>query len=408
MFAKKMSPSTKRAIIKILCLYLGTMAVFLSIFFGLSYKKDERHIFAQQISDLRESSIEIYEILYDENTRFAESKEKILDIAKEVLILDRDNGILLNSTGENLSDKEIESGFAKRKNSVIICPSIHNQLKKSNKKSTLANKYLKDTKYKVFIKDANLDSQIFSLRIKTAIYFLCSMLIASVIAYLLVRLFLKPLQMQIDNLNNFIKDATHEINTPLSVILMSVEMLESKPLDSTLASKINRLKLAAKSLNHLYKDLVALNFPHTIDNEKKILHLDSLLKERLLYFELFFMQKSLKVNTTIQSCTFLASAEKLTCMLDNLLQNAYKFNKKNGSIDIVLKNGFLSIKDSGCGIKQEHLDSIFERYTRHNQTNGGFGIGLELVKRICDEYHISINIKSDENGSEFILKWQSF
>lgn len=95
-------------------------------------------------------------------------------------------------------------------------------------------------------------------------------------------------------------------------------------------------------------------------------------------------------------------------MIDNLISNAIKYNKKGGVISIILKANFLSIVDTGCGISKSNLNHIFERYTRFNKEQGGFGIGLSLVKKICNDNGIKITCKSVENqGSIFELSWDT-
>ena len=230
--------------------------------------------------------------------------------------------------------------------------------------------------------------------------------VTGVVAYFLVRLSIKSLREKIDSLNTFVKDATHEINTPLSVILMSIETLATQNLNTSQLQKIQRIKFASKSLSHLYKDLVAYNFPHMICSESESIALDVLLLERLDYFAVFFEQKHLSSQTSIQPSTIMASREKITCMIDNLLNNAIKYNEKGGEIRVSLQQGTLIIGDSGCGIDEKEINRIFERYHRCDDFQGGFGIGLTLVKRICEEYHIQIRVSSTpQMGSEFCLQW---
>lgn len=238
-------------------------------------------------------------------------------------------------------------------------------------------------------------------------YFLLSLFVVGVVAYFLVKLSLKPMQQRINALNAFIKDSTHEINTPLSIILMSIETLPLENLTPAQSQKIERIKLASKSLSHIYKILVAYNFPHSVNHKCENLALHILLQERLEYFSPFFEQKALRVQSTLMPSYIFASAEKMSCVLDNLLSNAIKYNKKGGEIDIRLKEGVLSISDSGCGMADSQKERIFERYVRCNDYQGGFGIGLTLIKRICDEYGIDIEVQSEQGkGSCFTLIWK--
>ncbi len=95
---------------------------------------------------------------------------------------------------------------------------------------------------------------------------------------------------------------------------------------------------------------------------------------------------------------------KITRVIDNLISNAIKYNRRNGKIEIILREDYLLISDSGVGIKVDSLDSIFDRYSRFNQSVGGFGIGLNIVKSIIDEYNYKIEVTSSVGkGSTFKL-----
>ncbi|WP_334082922.1 sensor histidine kinase [Helicobacter typhlonius] len=426
--------NAKKAIIEILCLYLGASGVFLCLFFGFLYAKESRHLLAQQISKLREMSLEVYDILYTNKDDLSLALAQIeSNITYPIAIYHHKGQVIYNSLESPLSENERADGIAIRGDKVIIEPSMHEyspkplhrqkkrdetkkQGKDSNKvgledtkdKNTKLHKLYKSPRYQVFIQDDSLDSDMLFLRLRLIAYFLLSFFAMGVIAYFLVRLSLKPMREKIDLLNSFIKDSTHEINTPLSIILMSIETLQRDNLTQSQIQKIERIKLASKSLSHLYKDLVAYNFPHTISDKNENLALHLLLQERLEYFTPFFEQKSIVVQSRLEERFINASAEKITCVVDNLLHNAIKYNKKGGKIHIVLREGFLSISDSGCGINEKECKKIFERYVRCNDFQGGFGIGLTLIKRICDEYHIDIEVQSEVGeGSCFTLLWDN-
>lgn len=415
--------SSRRAIIQILCLYLGTSGIFLCIFFGSLYNKEKRHLFIDQNNNLREIAIGVYETLHTRQDDINGALHQIAEENTAALQIYNKKGVkIYDSLHIDLSQEEFEQGIARRGDKVIVEPFMHERLSKSPPQSSQdtnqvaklrskgtppISKYKENLRYKIFIQDDALDKQFLFLRLKLIAYFLCSLFGVGFVAYFLVRLALRPMQEHINTLNAFIKDSTHEINTPLSIILMSIETLGREQLNHSQRQKIERIRLASKSLSHLYKDLVAYNFPHSIDNVCENIALHELLSERLEYFAPFFEQKSLQVVHKIESAFLNASREKMGCVLDNLLSNAIKYNKKGGIIHIELKDGELVISDSGCGIAPLDMQRIFERYVRVNHAAGGFGIGLTLVKRICDEYHIKLEVQSRENkGSSFILKWQ--
>ncbi len=256
-----------------------------------------------------------------------------------------------------------------------------------------------------FIEGENVSHDLLLIRLQVLLSALASFALIALVSRFLVKIALKPLESKITMLNSFIKDFTHEINTPLSVILLSIEQLEKQQnIDTT---KFARMKLAAKTLSQTYSDLIFLTFPDTISNEEERIVMKEAIRERLEYFRLFFERKQIALSVDLQGdSTILASKSKINKMLDNLISNAIKYNKKGGFVSVNLKGRALSIKDSGYGIDEKNLTKIFERYARFNSDQGGFGIGLSLVKSICKEYHIEISCHSKlGEGSEFILKW---
>lgn len=256
-----------------------------------------------------------------------------------------------------------------------------------------------------FIEGENVSQDLLLIRLQVLLSVLASFALIALVSRFLIKITLKPLESKITMLNSFIKDFTHEINTPLSVILLSIEQLEKQQnIDTT---KFARMKLAAKTLSQTYSDLIFLTFPDTISNEEERIVMKEAIRERLEYFRLFFERKQIALSVDLQGdSTILASKSKINKMLDNLISNAIKYNKKGGFVSVNLKGRALSIKDSGYGIDEKNLTKIFERYARFNSDQGGFGIGLSLVKSICKEYHIEISCHSKlGEGSEFVLKW---
>lgn len=241
------------------------------------------------------------------------------------------------------------------------------------------------------------------MRLQLGVALFAVFVIIGIIAYILVRLFLKPLNEYINALDLFIKDTTHEINTPLSVILMSIETLKMSNLTQSDMKKIQRIKFASLQLNTIYNSLVAFNFPRSFKKEE--LDLRAILENRLEFFMPFFQQKSIELRLDLNKASFLGEKNAIITIFDNLISNAVKYNKKGGFIAFMLKENVFSIENSGVVIEEDKKDSIFERYTRFGDDTGGFGIGLSLVKKICDEYRIKITLECDTDSNKFILNW---
>ncbi len=238
---------------------------------------------------------------------------------------------------------------------------------------------------------------------KLIFYFLLIYSIIAVVGYYLASLFITPIINERKKLNNFIKDTTHELNTPITAILMSTSK------DSPLTEKnMQRINLSAKRISEIYKDLVYL----FLQDRKKIQHntllnLDEIIKEQLEYFESFAIKKKLKITLDIENTKYPIDKENFIRLFNNILSNAIKYNNIGGFIHIELKNKVLKISDSGIGIKKEFLKDIFNRYYRATKEQGGFGIGLNIVYHICKTYHIKLDVQSEEKkGTTFILKFE--
>ena len=222
----------------------------------------------------------------------------------------------------------------------------------------------------------------------------------------LARLFLKPMRDSIILLDRFIKDTTHELNTPLSAILANIEMMDKEVMVEKNIKKLNRINIAATTVSLLYKDLTYLTLEQEQSNHDEPIALKSLIEDRAEYFTILSQSKKLQCRLVLEEATLYADRRKITRVIDNLISNAIKYNKRNGMIEIKLSQGELQIRDTGLGIDEDKIPLIFDRYLRFNDSEGGFGVGLSIVKTILDEYHISIKVVSIKGeGTTMVLRW---
>jgi len=225
---------------------------------------------------------------------------------------------------------------------------------------------------------------------------------------ILARLFLKPMRDSIMLLDRFIKDTTHELNTPLSAILTNIEMMDTDVMVEKNKKKLNRINIAAKTVSQLYKDLTYLTLEQEKKENKEEIELQGLIRNRIEYFTALANTKKLHFELDMENVIIQADKQKITRVIDNLLSNAIKYNKRGGSIGIKLRIGTIEISDTGVGIDAEKIPFIFDRYMRFNQSEGGFGVGLSIVKKILDEYHIKIEVYSKVGtGTRIIMRWES-
>ncbi|BAK72028.1 HAMP domain-containing sensor histidine kinase [Arcobacter sp. L] len=251
----------------------------------------------------------------------------------------------------------------------------------------------------IVLKDISLEVKIYELKISIILIFLAFYSLVTIIGFYLAKLFLKPIKDERIKLNNFIKDTTHELNTPISAIMMSTEG------ENLSLKQIERIKLSAKRISEIYKDLTYIFLENKeIKKDKKELDFSLLIKEQIDSFEPLFLKKKIEVLTQLEITTYKIDKDDFIRLFNNLFSNAIKYNKINGKIEISLKNRVLSIKDNGIGIKKDKLKDIYKRYYRATTQNGGFGLGLNIVNMICKSYNIKIEVESIENeGTIFKL-----
>ena len=245
------------------------------------------------------------------------------------------------------------------------------------------------------------------IRYKIIVSFLLAFIFMMFLGYFILRLFLKPMRDALHLLDRFIKDTTHELNTPVTAIITNIEMIDKSSLDDRLLKKINRIEIGAKTISNIYEDLTFITLNNQIISNNEEINLSNVLKQRVEYFNSIATMKKINFDLNIEdNVLMVCDMKKITKLIDNILSNAIKYNKIAGFIKINLDDNFLSIEDSGKGISKENLENLFVRYSRFDKSVGGFGIGLNIVSLITKEYDFAINIKSELNiGTKVEIKW---
>jgi len=115
----------------------------------------------------------------------------------------------------------------------------------------------------------------------------------------------------------------------------------------------------------------------------------------------------IEIDTDIQpGVTLLVDKGKMARLVDNLLSNAIKYNRRRGEIFVRLRPGELLVQDTGIGMDEKQIGEVFKLYKRFDTSVGGFGIGLNIVAMIAQEYGFRIEIRSKiAKGSEVIVRW---
>ena len=369
---------SERQILPIFLLYFITSAAFLVFFAQMFFEREKYFIFDRDAFVVRD---------------LEQGLQNRLRIAGKINDGDFDDieAFAINlKTGEEIEDDfEPRDGMPRRYKDGL---------------DSVVQFYLKngqgEEEYYVAVKVADPEFAILMLKLKIIFFSFIILLAILIIAYFIIRLSLRPLYRRIDFLNGFIRDTTHEINTPLSVLLMSIEMFETDP-----QKYLNNIKTASKTISTLYEDLTLVKFGGEEDNAVMTFSLSELVRDRLSYFGLNLEQKNINLNAQIAEVQLRSSYKKVRKIIDNLLSNAIKYCDENGDVGVNLTPSALTISNGGAGIAKENLSRIFDLYARFDERNGGFGIGLHIVKTFCDELGFKISCKSKEGLTEFRVEF---
>lgn len=201
--------------------------------------------------------------------------------------------------------------------------------------------------------------------------------------------------------DKFIKNAIHELNTPLSIILMNIDLYNLK-FDKN--KYLVKIESAVKVLQNIYDDLSFIVKHDRVEYAKEKINLSSYLKERIEYFEDVALSNDLKIVSEIEENIFVLFSEfELQRLCDNNISNAIKYSYLGNDIILRLYKDRENIvfEIENIGDKIEFPKRIFNRFYREDEARGGFGLGLNIVKEICDKNDVNVQIDSTNRRTIF-------
>lgn len=219
---------------------------------------------------------------------------------------------------------------------------------------------------------------------------------------------------------DFVANASHEMRTPLTVVKGYAELLKQKFEDKKLSEEMELLKPILQSTDQM-SDLMSelLNLSKVEVNSvlpKNQLNTRDIMADVMVELENVLNMNNKKMSIEYGAEKVLANYDALKQILRNLLINAVKYSGNSSDIKIFWEKNenhtVLKVRDNGPGISKDHQDRIFERFYRvdkgRNRDQGGFGLGLALVKHHMLNHggHVKINSELN-NGSEFICSFPS-
>lgn len=241
-----------------------------------------------------------------------------------------------------------------------------------------------------------------------------SLLVFWLISFFLAKWAVRPVEQAWDRQKQFVSDASHELKTPLTVIMSNAELIAMQPDEPEAATQYAQNVL---TMSCQMKDLVEgmLELSRVDNGQVKTaferLDFSDLVGRSLLEFEPVLFEKGLQLACDIQPGIYMSgNGRYLKQLVDILLDNAGKYSDP-GVVDVKLqgqgKTCLLTVANPGTPIPAEEQEKIFERFYRSDQARsrtGSFGLGLSIANSVVQEHGGKIWVKNNSSGNCFCVQ----
>lgn len=385
-----MNKDEKKALISFLAIYIISTILLLGVILYIYYKNETKMLEQSCSMQLHSTSMQIKnEIInkYMKNQKFNPAKLDNVNI--KYALFDTHKKVIFSYLDEKFTIDFSKSSYQNE---------FYNYFITTLDEENIPIKYIVlETCQEVQSKSK---LQIFIL----VILFLSSIFIGF-IGYLLSKILLKPVRQRVESMDKFIKDSAHELNTPISVLMTSVSMLKN---GKNPQKMMKYILSSSKQISQIYNDIHFSAFNELNEDVFEKFNLKDLISESVEFFNDISITKNIVINSELEDCFIKMDRTKTQKIVNNLLSNAIKYSKKDSTIEVILKDNILKVTDFGIGISIDEQKEIFKRYKRGNNIEGGFGIGLDIVKRVCDEYNLDLILKSQiDKGTTFCIDFST-
>jgi len=200
----------------------------------------------------------------------------------------------------------------------------------------------------------------------------------------------------IERERNFTRDASHELRSPLTVIKLAGEVLSSDgTLDRFEQRNVDRIGRAARDMEALIEAFLLLARDGASGLPSEDFLLETVVREEMERAEPLLRDKPVEMRLQVDSCCMLHAPTKVVgVLIGNLIRNACSYTE-SGEVRVSVACGRLEISDTGIGIDEEELKSIFQPFYRAaGAAPGGHGVGLNIVRRLCERFGWEVSLDS--------------
>lgn len=218
------------------------------------------------------------------------------------------------------------------------------------------------------------------------------------------KLAVDPLLEYVKSLQNLSKETLHELNLPISTIVVNLQMLERGEENEKSLKRLKRIGSACDMLKERYNELDYMIKMQSREDVREDFFLDELIRERVAFLRTIYPHISFRLS--LKKLQINSDKKGLAKVIDNIVDNGVKYSANSKNIDINIKEEKLFIRDYGIGMDEVELLQIFDSYYQSNSNMRGFGIGLSMVKRFCDKNRIGLRFESEPKmGTTVELKF---
>ena len=340
------------------------------------------------------------------NQNFEDLNDKIImDYDFYTFILDSNNNILHQiSHNENGLDNKIINKANK-----IISNNYDSNIKINSLYFSDISYNFKSGEYLVIVDTSNIRYRLSSLLLISILILGLSELLVYYVSKKITKWITDPVAETFNKQKDFIADASHELKTPLAVMMASIDCIEVNKKNE---KYINNMKSESDRMNDLITKLLDLSKSESGANKElyELNDLSKIVEKRALVFESLAFENNVSINTQIEKEVMLkCSKTEIDEVVSILIDNAIKHSYKNSTIKVNLykdkNNIILDIINNGKDIPVDECDKIFERFYRsdksRNRDSNRYGLGLAIAKNIVNNHEGQIKVFSKENFTTF-------
>ena len=384
---------------RFICINMTIIAIMLVVIFGLVFHFTKTNLNQQSDSMLQRLS---------QSMKIPSNENRDITLPYFVLDINVWGEIkVIGNTHYDLSDAEFIEDLLQKVNAAKVNVGMLNDYKLKYKMQT------NPMGTRIVFLDVSGNQQALTALLETSIFIgLLALAIFTFISILLARWAVKPVDLAWKQQKQFVSDASHELKTPLTVIINNAELLQSEECDTESRIQYSENILSgSRQMRDLVNGMLELARADNgqIKNTFCNVDLSQTVAEGTLGFEVLFFEQDLILQSDIEpGICVTGSSQHLRQLIDILLDNAQKYSDK-GIVDVQLRKKsknqcLLTVSNPGTPIPKDELIKIFQRFYRSDTartSSGSFGLGLSIAKRIAEEHGGQIWADSNETGNRF-------